>query len=180
MKPKKIVLTGGPSTGKTTVIEQIKAMGFSCLHEISRDVTLEARNEGISQLFLTQPLLFSDRLLAGRIEQFKTAERIERGQVFLDRGIPDIVAYLQGTDIAYGENYTKACTDNCYDVVFIFPPWKEIHANDNERYEDFDEAKRIHQLLDKTYKKFGYTPLIVPQGTVLERTNFILKSLNIS
>lgn len=180
MKPKKIVVTGGPSTGKTTVIDQIKTLGFSCLHEISRDITLEARNEGVSQLFLSDPLLFSDRLLAGRIEQFKAAESLPKEYVFLDRGIPDIVAYLNGTDIVYGENYRNACTDHCYDLVFIFPPWKAIHSNDNERYEDFEEAKRIHKLLDKTYRQFGYTPITVPQGTVIERTNFILKSLNIN
>lgn len=180
MKPKKIVITGGPSTGKTTVINKIDALGYTCLHEISRDVTLAAREEGITQLFLTNPLLFSDKLLEGRIKQYHSASALDKDIVFLDRGVPDVVAYLNGTDIAYGDNYNQACTNTKYDVVFIFPPWEEIHSNDNERYEDFEEAKRLHNLLDKTYRDFGYTPIIVPTGTVEERTNFILKTLNIS
>ncbi|SFW25734.1 AAA family ATPase [Cellulophaga fucicola] len=180
MKQKKIVITGGPSTGKTTVINKIDALGYTCLHEISRDVTLAAREEGITQLFITNPLLFSDKLLAGRLDQFNTANTIEEEVVFLDRGVPDVVAYLNGTDITYGENYKETCNTAKYDVVFIFPPWEEIHSNDNERYEDFEEAKRIHQLLDQTYRDYGYTPIIVPTGTVEERTNFILKTLNIS
>ncbi len=180
MKSKKIVITGGPSSGKTTIINKIDSLGFLCMHEISRDITLEFRKEGVTQLFLNDPLLFSDRLLAGRIKQFKTAEKIKKEQVFLDRGIPDIVAYLNGTNIKYGNNYKKACTDYKYDIVFIFPPWEEIHLCDNERYEDFEEAKRIYTLLDKTYREYGYNPITVPIGTVDDRSNFILNTLKIN
>ena len=35
----------------------------SCMEEISRQVTLEAQEKGIEQLFLEDPLMFSEQLL---------------------------------------------------------------------------------------------------------------------
>ncbi len=61
--PKKIVITGGPGTGKTSLINHLEIKGFNCMHEISREVTLKAKEEGIEQLFLTEPLIFSPMLL---------------------------------------------------------------------------------------------------------------------
>jgi predicted ATPase len=90
----KIVLIGGPGTGKTTVLNKLKEKGFFCFHEVSRDVTLKAQNKGIEQLFLTEPLLFSEMLLEGREEQFLSAEKIQENIIFFDRGIPDVHAYM--------------------------------------------------------------------------------------
>ena len=50
--PKRIAIIGGPGTGKSTLIHALEADGYSCMHEISRDVILEAQKEGVEQLFL--------------------------------------------------------------------------------------------------------------------------------
>ena len=94
MKSKKIIITGGPGTGKSSIINQLIKKGHTCLEEISRQVTLEAKNQGIDQLFLSDPLLFSELLLKGRQKQFQQAETLAADTVFFDRGIPDIVAYM--------------------------------------------------------------------------------------
>src|SRR5690606_41583611 len=61
---KKIILfIGGPGTGKTSLINALQEKGYICYPEISRSVTLEAQKKGIDQLFLTEPLLFSELLL---------------------------------------------------------------------------------------------------------------------
>ncbi|NQV77116.1 MAG: ATP-binding protein, partial [Lutibacter sp.] len=66
----KIVITGGPGTGKSTIIEELAKRNFTCMKEISREVILNARKNGSEQLFLTKPLLFSELLLEGRINQY--------------------------------------------------------------------------------------------------------------
>ena len=58
-----VVLIGGPSSGKTTLIEALKEKGHTCYPEISREVIREAQEQGIEQLFLEKPLLFSELLL---------------------------------------------------------------------------------------------------------------------
>ena len=38
-KQHKIVLIGGPSTGKTTILKALKEKGFHCFEEVSREIT---------------------------------------------------------------------------------------------------------------------------------------------
>ena len=70
----KVVITGGPGTGKSTVIEALQKR-YTCMPEISRSVTREAQNRGIDQLFLQDPLVFSELLLKERINQYEMAEK---------------------------------------------------------------------------------------------------------
>ena len=177
LKPKKIVITGGPSTGKTSIVEKIEFMGLPCIHEISRSITLQAREQGIQQLFVTDPLLFSKKITEGRIKQFFEASKIPAEYVFMDRGLPDVVAYMDCFDQEYDESFIEACETYTYDTVFLLPPWKEIYATDGERYENYDEALRIHDCLEASYQKYGYKTIHVPKGTVAERLSFILNKV---
>jgi len=174
LNSKRIVITGGPGTGKTAIINELLKRKYCCLEEISRQVTLDAQKSGISQLFLTDPLLFSDLLLEGRTKQFNKAGDINEKHVFLDRGIPDVVAYLDYIGNAYPERYVNACADHKYDHVFILAPWQEIYKSDNERYESFEQANEIHHHLLETYSKYNYKLHDVPFGSVESRTDFIL------
>lgn len=177
MKNRKIVITGGPGTGKSSIINRLEEKGEKCLHEISRQVTLEAKEQGIDQLFLEQPLLFSEKLLEGRLDQYLEALEFNSDHIFLDRGLPDVVAYMDYFDTKYPEIFNKICQNNRYDLIFILPPWKEIYTSDNERYESYEEALKISSYLYSTYKRYGYNPIEVPKLSVEERTSFILDKI---
>ncbi len=171
----KIVITGGPSTGKTTIIEHLEQIGETCYQEVSRAIIQEAQKNGVDQLFLEDPTLFSRKLLEGRVAQFEEAKKVNQSRVFLDRGIPDVVAYMNYAKESSPLDFIKACKENTYDLVFVLPPWEKIHKTDNERYESFDQAQEIyHHLLD-TYTDFGYNCIEVPFGNVKERSTFILQ-----
>lgn len=170
----KIVITGGPGTGKSTIIEELAKRNFSCMKEISREVILNARKNGTEQLFLTKPLLFSELLLEGRINQFIEAEKKNEKLVFFDRGIPDVHAYMNYISIDYPKTYFIKSNLHRYNYIFLMPPWEEIYISDNERYENFEQALAIHNHLERTYKELNYNIIEVPTGTVNARTNFIL------
>ena len=174
MNVKKIVITGGPGTGKTSIINELKRLGHVCLDEISREITLKARKDGIEQLFLTQPLLFSELLLKGRETQFSQANTMGEDLVFLDRGIPDVIAYMDYIGDEYPQKFVNSCKNNVYDMAFILEPWQEIFVSDSERYENFDQAVKIHHHLLNTYERFNYTLMDVPFDTIENRAQFIL------
>ncbi len=174
----KIVITGAPGTGKSTVIEELFRRNFLCMKEISREVTLKAREKGFEQLFLTKPLLFSDLLLEGRLKQYKNATIQKSEIVFFDRGIPDIHAYMNYISVNYPEKYIEISNNYRYDFVFLMPPWEEIYISDNERYENFEQALAIHNHLERTYKDLNYNIIEVPIGDVAKRTEFILTKIN--
>lgn len=177
MKNKKILLIGGPGTGKSSVIQSLEKKGYSCLHEISREVTLAAQKKGIDQLFLTEPLLFSKLLLEGRVKQFQDAENRAAEWVFFDRGIPDVSAYMDYSQDEYPNYFRAANEKHRYDFVFFFPLWEGIYKSDNERYESYKQAKRIEKYLWDTYSDLGYSLIEIPKITVEERANFIIEKL---
>ena len=174
---KTIVFAGGPATGKTTLIQTLSGLGYACTEEISRQVTLEARDQGIDQLFLSDPLLFSTKILEGRITQYQNAQKNKADMVFLDRGLPEVVAYLDVHQTPYPDHFNNACKDHIYDKVFVFPPWEEIFTSDNERYEDFEEALKIYPHLKDAYERFGYEIIILPKDSVKNRISFVLENL---
>jgi len=174
---KKIVLTGAPGTGKTSVLNKLKIEGYFCMPEISRDITIKAQQEGIQQLFLTDPYLFSKLLFGERENQYKSATKTDQKLVFFDRGLPDIQAYMEYTKQEYPTDLKNKTMGYVYDHVLIFRPWKEIYISDNERYENFKESLEIDSHLQKVYKELGYSPMEVPYNSVEKRTDFILNWL---
>lgn len=173
-----VVLIGGPSSGKTTLIEALKAKGHTCYPEISREVIKEAQEQGIEQLFLENPLLFSELLLEGRKKQFLSAQNETASVVFLDRGIPDVLAYMNYIGDSYPAFFDQACKNHLYSAIFVLPPWKEIYISDAERYENYEQAVLIHEHLMETYEKYGYSIVEVPKDTVENRVDFIINNLS--
>jgi len=177
LNTKRILIIGGPGTGKSTLITELEQQGHTCFHEISREVTAAAQKKGIEQLFLTQPLLFSELLLEGRIQQFNDVENLKIEYAFYDRGIPDVAAYMDYTGDEYPDMFREACVNHKYDSTFMLAPWKEIYEQDNERYESFEQAETIQKYLIAAYETYGYSLIDVPFGTVSERVTFILNTL---
>ncbi len=184
MNTKKIVITGSAGTGKTSVINALKTKGFYCFEEVIRALTSEVKKEvdastHISNpiVFAKDPLEFNTRLLNGRINQFKHVDSLNKKTYFFDRGIPDVLAYMDYFNQKYEDSFTDACSMHVYTDVFLLPPWKAIYKTDGARFETFDEVVKIHEHLVTTYKKFGYNIIEVPFGTIEERTKYIINSI---
>ncbi len=185
MNSRKIVITGGPSTGKTSVINALEKKGFWCLHEVIRTMTLEQKHLGSETEFKTNPIVsvadplaFNQMILKARLAQYEKAITFKESIVFFDRGIPDVLAYMDCFDQVYGAEFEDAARSNPYDLIFLMPPWREIHVVDNERFESFEESLLVNTCLLNRYTALGYDVQIVPKNTVADRVDFILDFLN--
>ncbi len=185
MSNNKVVITGAPGTGKTSIVNELEKTGLHCFHEIIRDMTSKAKKEGGSNNMVSNPLVFVDDslqfnkdLLYGRAAHFQQAVISKTDVHIFDRGIPDVLAYMDFFDQSYGREFISTCENHRYDMIFIAPPWKEIYISDNERLETFEEAQSIHDALMHTYTRFGYDPILIPKKTVPERVSFVLETIN--
>ena len=179
---RKIVITGGPGSGKSCLIDTLKELGHPCFPEIIRQYTDELKKQTAPEKQLQNPLVFSEDplefnrlLLEGRSAQYKEAQSLNL--FFFDRGVIDVLAYMNHFEQAYPESFHLTATELRYDEVFILPPWKEIYKQDSERMESFEEATRIHQSLMDCYREYGYLPHLVPPGSLEERAAYVLDQL---
>ena len=127
---------------------------------------------------MENPLLFSELLLEGRKKQFQNACEETENIVFLDRGIPDVLAYMHYIGDSYPAHFETCCRENKYTRIFILPPWEEIYVSDDERYENYEQAKLIYAHLTETYQKYDYDLIEVPKGSLNDRITFILENVN--
>ena len=172
----KVVITGGPGTGKSTVIAALENQ-YTCMPEVSRSVTREAQKQGIDQLFLHDPLIFSELLLKERINQYEAATEFADETIFFDRGIPDVMGYLDYLQVVYPEQFRRESMQRRYDRIFMMPPWEKIYQTDSERYESFDQSLLIFERLKSTYSTLGYRFEIIPEASVENRIEFILNAI---
>ena len=178
---KRIVITGGPGTGKTVLISSLEEKGFHCFHEVIRTMTLDALNGKQANELLINPIdfvddakSFNDELIKARLNHFNDGKNIDKKHLFYDRGIPDVIAYMNYFNQPIEKPYNELCLQNRYDEVLILPPWKDIYVQDNERMENFEQACGIHEHLEKTYINLGYNPIKVPFGTIENRLQFVV------
>ena len=171
----KIIFTGGPGFGKSSVIEQFRLKGFHCIPDAPRQVLEE------------QSKLKSGILPQGNFERFAmlVLERMVRqylsagpGICLFDRGIPDIMAYLDYAGLKVPEAVTGQVNKHSFhSTIFFFPPWEEIYKKDRVRYETFEQARSIGDCIKHTYKNLGYSILEVPKNNIRERVKYVERHL---
>lgn len=170
------VITGGPSSGKTTTVNQLKKLGFSSSPEAARTLIdigissgltvqeIRRNEEHLNQSILCVQMAIENVLLPDKV-------------CFHDRGIPDSLAYirLSGGDESIAR---KFAAKRKYNKIFLL----ELLAfkKDYARTEDPSKAKHIEELIYKTYKELNYHVIRVPILPIEERIYFILDSLDIS
>ena len=97
---------------------------------------------------------------------------------FFDRGVHEIIAYLNFIKIKYDNYFIESAKKIVYDKIFILPPWKDIYINDNVRYESFDQCKQIHEEIVKVYKELKVEIIVLEKNSVPNRIDNILQIIN--
>jgi predicted ATPase len=168
------VITGGPSSGKTTTVNLLKERGYITTFEHARHYLDTQRLKGrtVEEARKNQRE-FQLGVLDMQIEQER--EIAPDVLVFLDRAIPDALAYYRFLNLAPDEKLIEALQTVSYKKIFVLNslPMK----NDYARSEDETAQEKIHDLLIEVYESLNFPVVHVPVLPPNERVDFILKNL---
>lgn len=171
------ILTGGPGAGKTAVIEALGRAGYVVSEEAGRRIIRDQMRITGKAVPWRDRALYAELMLSWELRAYaEFSER--RGNVFFDRGLPDIVGYLRLEGLPVPDHVLQATRLLRYNRrVFLFPPWPEIFVQDGERRQTPEVAERTYRSMRETYAELGYMPVEVPKAPVAERVRFIVDAI---
>lgn len=169
-----IIITGGPGAGKTTLLNALAEEGYTTYAESSRTLIEQQSRRDNGILPWTNLPEFANLCLELMMEQKRCA--LEHKVAFMDRAIPDIVAYLRVGGCEAPQAFISGSA-GYHRQVFACAPEASIYVQDDVRPHSFEEALHIHQRLVESYSELGYQVVEVPWGSVTERVAFIRRAL---
>lgn len=172
-RPSRIVFTGGPCSGKTTLLEQLASRGLTIIPETAR-IIIEQEQRKDSEILPWRNLYsFQERVARVQLEQ---EHSYEDSQLFLDRGIIDGHGFSLNGRVPTPE-IVMDFGERRYDMIFLLDPLPN-YKTDSSRKETPQMARRIHARLDEAYRYFGYNPIRLPVlGSIQQRVDYATKLL---
>ncbi|MCY7310175.1 MAG: ATP-binding protein [Chitinophagaceae bacterium] len=168
------VLTGGPGSGKTTTVNLLSERGYKTTIEHARHYLDSQRTFGKTvEEIRKHQAEFQLGVLDMQIEQEKLLSPDD--VVFLDRAIPDALAYYRFLNLPQDEKLLEALSTIYYKKIFILDCLPLVQ--DYARTEDEIAQKKIHAILTEVYESLPFPVIHVPILPSEERVDFILKNL---
>ncbi|HEY4498924.1 MAG TPA: ATP-binding protein [Candidatus Paceibacterota bacterium] len=168
-KSKWYVITGVPSSGKTTVLEHLARAGYQTVPEAARVLI----DEGMAQRKTIAEIRSNEGDFQRRVVKLKLKTEADlplEEVVFLDRAMPDSIAYYQlcGLD---PQEARVVCHRDLYRKVFLMEPI--AFEGDYSRIESPEAIAQLNNLLRDAYEQLGYEVTVVPAVSVEDRVRFI-------
>lgn len=170
---RRIIITGGPGAGKSSLLEALRGKGYACQEEAARRVIQQYYNQnwtpwGDRENFIRQ--------VGVQIE--KDLQEALKGLTFYDRSMLDCVAYAREANLPLPESLLRFDPFAYYHrQVFILPPWPRIYRKELARQQEFSEAVSLYYAIVSTYHAYGFQLTEVPQGSLEERVSFVIGCL---
>lgn len=104
-----IIISGGPGSGKSTLIDALEKRGFARSVEAGRAIIQHQVEIGGKALPWADRSLFAELMLSWEMRSYGLACNNE-GPVFFDRGVPDVIGYLTLCRLPVPEHIRQAAS----------------------------------------------------------------------
>ncbi|MGD0445259.1 MAG: AAA family ATPase [Edaphobacter sp.] len=170
-----VVISGCSGGGKSTLLAELGRRGHTIIEEPGRRIVVEEMNNGGSALPWVDMAAFANRAIATAMAD-RSSVPASDGWIFFDRSLIDAAVALQHltrkpvlAEFGHTHHYHRR--------VFLAPPWPEIYMIDRERRHNPVVAVAEYYRLFNAYPSLGYEVFILPRVGVVERADFVLRTL---
>lgn len=176
------VLTGGPSVGKTSIINELEKQGEPVIHEAASDWIAEKLGLGIFEFWREENIGVDIlKMQLEREEPFLS----KKGRVFIDRGIFDSRVYAIQNSLIETQALTaleKIDLNTRYAAIFFIQPHTSSDFKPEQtkiRRDTKKEAEELHASLYALYSRHNRFIVVPGDLSPQKRMNFILKYVEI-
>lgn len=175
IQTKWVVITGPPSSGKTTLLELFADAGERTSADSTRRLIASVTAEGRD----AEEFRFADDFQPRVLEAMAAAEaELDPGRrAFLEYALPCNIAFhrTEGRELTPG--LAEAAMRYRYSDVFILDPvgWQ----SDAERVEGEEYQAAVHQHMFDVYREHGYDPIRVPAVTPTKRYGLVRMAMGL-
>jgi predicted ATPase len=177
----KYILTGGPGSGKSSIIRALEMQGEYTIDEAAEDYIRYRQAQGIAEPWKEGD--FQEKILDLQVQR----EARTRGKevtslynpvpprVFIDRGIHDGLAYAQPRTETYRKIEEEA-RKRQYEKIFLIENLGQTERT-GVRREDQEQALELERKLEQIYESFGFKSIKIPAAPLQERVDTLLRNL---
>lgn len=169
---KKYILTGGPCTGKSTMLQVLGNEGYQIIPEAARLIIEDEQLKKSKCLPWIDREKFQKAVLKKQLDLEKRLK--DSPEAFLDRGIPDGLAYYKLDEIIPPIELINLAKNNRYIGIFLMQRLHHYQC-DLIRKENYETAQKIQKYIKETYEELGYEVIEIPPLTIEERKGLIKK-----
>lgn len=151
---KKVVITGGPNSGKSSLISLLAERGLAVLTETAR---LVIEQKGIYP--------WDDQQLFGETvhrEQVRREKELSGELIFLDRSLVDPVAYAEVAGAPLPASIYRDIERAGYHRDVFYCEMLPTYCTDRQRKDSPVQAAAVHDRLRTVYARFGFNVVEVP------------------
>ncbi len=169
------VVTGGPSAGKTMLIEALAGRGMHVEHESARIVIDRWMTAGKTiQEIRADEAVFQDEVYQHKLLREQRLDPKEL--IFFDRGMQDTYAYNRLFGVPITADMQEAMDGAEYKKVFLLEPF--AYEEDYARTESSAQRDELFGLLREAYERSHVPVVTVPAFvTKEERIDYLFQYL---
>lgn len=172
------IFTGGPYSGKTTMLNLFKEMDYTTVPEAAMVVIKELQKKwGVEKqrIFIENNIEEFQQMIVDKQKENEKKVLKQKNHkddiIILDRSIIDSLGYLHFNKKEWQNYHYEMANNTQYKKVFLFDTLKSFnHRKETGRAnENFEVSNNIKNSLHFTYRYFGYEPHVLEEKSIYKR-----------